>query len=283
LAFSVQGPLAIAAKFTYLLAHAFVKSGLFFTSGILLHRLRSISEREIFRRGRGMHWIAGLWFLGGAGLAGAPPFSTMLGEAGVSAAADLAGLRGFSLLYLFAGAITGAAVFRVGMHTFLGWGDEPVTDRAADVGELPETKAEDRRVFWYQSTPAAVCIIVAAVVSFLPGWLPALRDSSAGLASQAAYLHTVYSGQSVRLVQSSWQDAIPGAALRGCIGLMLAIALACTSVFRSRLRRVFRLGAFLEGRLGAVRAMQSGHPGDYVLWITIGLAVFGSATMFLLR
>jgi hypothetical protein len=29
--------------------------------------------------------------------------------------------------------------------------------------------------------------------------------------------------------------------------------------------------------------MQSGHPGDYVLWLTIGLAVFGSAAMLLLR
>jgi hypothetical protein len=29
--------------------------------------------------------------------------------------------------------------------------------------------------------------------------------------------------------------------------------------------------------------MQSGHPGDYVLWITIGLAIFGSATMLFMR
>ena len=28
---------------------------------------------------------------------------------------------------------------------------------------------------------------------------------------------------------------------------------------------------------------QSGHPGDYVLWITIGLATLGTANLLLLR
>ena len=60
-------------------------------------------------------------------------------------------------------------------------------------------------------------------------------------------------------------------------------ALACTSVFRGKLARWLRIGAFLEGPLTTLRALQSGHPGDYVLWLTVGLAVFGSATLFLLR
>jgi multicomponent Na+:H+ antiporter subunit D len=59
--------------------------------------------------------------------------------------------------------------------------------------------------------------------------------------------------------------------------------LACTSVFRGKLARGLRIGAFLEGPLTTLRTLQSGHPGDYVLWLTVGLAVFGSATLFLLR
>ena len=69
---------------------------------------------------------------------------------------------------------------------------------------------------------------------------------------------------------------------RGAVAFILAILLASSSVFRKLPRRL-RLGGFLEGHQSALRAMQSGHPGDYVLWITIGLAVFGSAAMFLLR
>jgi hypothetical protein len=38
------GPAAVAAMLTYLLAHALIKSGIFFMTGIMLHRLRSISE-----------------------------------------------------------------------------------------------------------------------------------------------------------------------------------------------------------------------------------------------
>ena len=296
-AFAIGGPLAIAAMLTYLLAHALVKSGLFFVTGILLHRLRSVSERALFAKGRVLRWTAVLWFLGGAGLAAAPPFSLLLGEAGASRAAELAGVPGLSLLFLFGGAITGAAVLRVGMHTFLGWCSEPLTDDAAEVGELPETRSEDQRVFPYHFLPAAFCIVGAAALSFLPGWLPVLRSSAAALASQGAYIHTLYSGQSysvqsyavqsysvqtVPMSQPSWSGAVTGAALRGLLGLALALALACTSVFRERLPRRLRLGTYLEGPL-ALRSMQSGHPSDYVLWLTVGVALFGSAAMLLLR
>ena len=80
LAFAMLGPLAIAAMLTYLLGHALIKSGLFFVSGMMLHRLRSINERILFGKGVKLRWTAGLWFLGAIGLAAAPPFSLMLGE-----------------------------------------------------------------------------------------------------------------------------------------------------------------------------------------------------------
>ncbi|MGH9616240.1 MAG: hypothetical protein ACRD28_05800 [Acidobacteriaceae bacterium] len=43
------------------------------------------------------------------------------------------------------------------------------------------------------------------------------------------------------------------------------------------------MGAYLENGFHPLRAMQSGHPGDYVLWITIGLALFGVSVQALLR
>src|ERR1700748_1735486 len=78
--FAIQGPLAIAAMLVYLVAHAFVKSSLFFVSGIMLHRLRSMSELGLFGRGCSLRWTAALWFLGGVGLGAGPCFSTMLGD-----------------------------------------------------------------------------------------------------------------------------------------------------------------------------------------------------------
>ena len=92
--FAIQGPLAIAAMLIYLVAHAFTKSSLFFVSGIILHRLRSMSEHLLFGKGRSLRWTAALWFVGGIGLAAGPGFSTMLAEAGTSIAAQQAGLHG---------------------------------------------------------------------------------------------------------------------------------------------------------------------------------------------
>jgi multicomponent Na+:H+ antiporter subunit D len=287
-AFAIQGPLAIAALLIYLVAHAFVKSSLFFVTGIILHRLRSMSEQLIFRKGVTLHWTAVLWFLGGTGLAAAPPFSTLLGEAGASSAAERAGVHGISWLFLFGGILTGAAVFRVGMHTFFGWGTKPLTDRAAQVDEMPETGSEDKIVFWYHFVPPAICLGIAATLTFLPHWQSTVAAAGAQMYSQAAYLHTVYTGVRPPLPPSSWASEIAGpeitgAALRGVTAVVLALALACTSVFRLRLKRYLRIGAFLEGPLPALRAFQSGHPGDYVLWITVGVALFGLASMFLLR
>jgi len=287
LAMAIGSPLAIAAMLTYLLAHAFLKSSLFFTSGIILHRLRSISERILFRRGTRLPAIAALWFLGGAGLAAAPGFATMLAEAGVARAEELEHLHGISLLFLIGGVLTGAAVFRVGIHTFLGWGSEPLTDAAAEVGELPETGEADHRISWYHALPPALLLAFALALPFLPGWLPVLANAAVTLSaqpvSQAAYLHTVYTGQTVSLTQPLWRQALPAAAGRGALALVLAWTLACTSVFRTRIQRWMRVGPRLEGEQRLLRTLQSGHPGDYVLYLTAGLALFGSAAMLLLR
>jgi multicomponent Na+:H+ antiporter subunit D len=283
LAFAIQGPVAVAAMLTYLLAHAFVKSGLFFTAGVILHRLRSISEKALYGAGKRLWVVAALWFLGGAGLAGAPPFATMLAEAGVSPAEKDAGLHGVALLFIFGGLMTGGAVFRIGMHTFFGWGAEPKTDPAAEMGELPETAAGDRDIFWYHYLPPVLCMTAALALPFLAGWMAVLRNAAAEMVNQQAYLHTVYTGQTVTLVLLSWESAIPEAGLHGAIAIVLAAGLACSSVFRRKLRKPLRVGDVLEGPMRPWRDAQSGHPGDYVMWVTVGVAAFGTATMFLLR
>jgi multicomponent Na+:H+ antiporter subunit D len=282
--FALQGPLAIAAMLIYLVAHAFIKSSLFFVSGILLHRLRSVSEQTLFAKGRELRWTGTLWFLGGIGLAAAPGFSNMLAEAGMSRAAQQAGVHGLSWLFMFAGVFTAAAVFRVGMHTFAGWGEFPITDRSAIVGELPETKDEHQVIFWYHFVPPLLCIVFAVSLTFVPLWPNAIGEAAAHLYDQSAYVNTVYTGHSTPLAPPpSWRDEVSGAAFRGTAAVLLAFALACSSVFRRQLARYLRIGAFLEGPLVLLRSVQSGHSGDYVLWVTVGVAAFGSAVLYLLR
>jgi hypothetical protein len=112
-------------------------------------------------------------------------------------------------------------------------------------------------------------------------WLPALRDAGATFASRAAMLSLTYNGSVIYARLDSWPLA--SAAFHGLLALALAVLLACTSVFRVRLPRLLRIGAFVESGIPPLRAMQSGHPGDYVFWIRVGLASVGLATLILLR
>jgi multicomponent Na+:H+ antiporter subunit D len=282
-AIAIGGPEAFAGMMIYLLGHALVKGSLFLSAGILLHRLRAVGERSLFGEGKPLHWTAVLWFLGALGLGAAPAFLTMTGEAGISHAAEQSGLHWISWTCLVGGALTSAAVFRVGMHTFFGWGTEPITDEAAEVGELPETASEDQRIFWYQYTPAAVSLFASVALIAFPGWLHVLRDASVGFVQQAVTLHLIYTGSPIHATGPDWTAALRDAALRGAMACTIGLLLACTSVFRTRIARSLRLGAFLESGFRPLRKMQSGHPGDYVLWLTIGLATFSAAAFCLLR
>jgi multicomponent Na+:H+ antiporter subunit D len=282
LAIGLGTPLAFAAMTVYLIAHAFIKGGLFFASGLLLHRLGAIGERELFAKGRETPWTGALWFLGAIGLAAAPPFLLMTAEAGISKAGEELGYAWISWVNLIAGMLTAAAVLRVGMHTFFGWGARPITDEAAEVGELPETPDAAPLITWYQFAPAAFCIAFPIALAGFPAWLGTLRDACAVFSSQAATLHLVYTGAPVPDHLPGWSDAFAAAALRGAVAFLAAVLLACTSVFRSRLRRSLRIGAFLESGFHPLRVLQSGHPGDYVLWLTVGLAVLSAASVLLL-
>jgi multicomponent Na+:H+ antiporter subunit D len=281
---ALHSPLAVAALLVYLLAHALVKSSLFFCSGMLLQNLRTISEPKLFGRGRTLRLTAVLWFAAAAGLAGAPPFLTMAGEALSSRAAEPLGLHWLFVAFIVGGVFTGGAALRAGMHIFFGWGSPAISDSAAEVDELPETRPEDARLFWYHYTPPAVCVFGALALTFSPALRAGMLLAGSRLANGSAYVAAVYSGHTAPVSSVAWPgNWVAAAAMHGVVTLILALLLAFTSVFRLRLPRALRLGAFLEGPLAPLRTLQSGHSGDYVLWITTGAALIGAAFLILLQ
>ena len=283
LAVALKGTLATAGFLVYFAGHALVKSSLFFVAGMLLHRYRTMSEPVLHGRAKDQLGTAALWFLGGLGLAGFPWFGTALGDALISNAADADGIRWVSYAFLLSGALTAGAVFRVGLHAFLGWGDEPISDRSAQVDEMPETK-QNRRRPWHQAAAPMVCLGAAIALMFAPRVREEALMAANRMESHAAYLHAVYRGTLLPLKLPPDLDlSARTAALHGGIASLLGLALALTSVFRKRLGRRWRVGAYLEGQLGGLRALQSGHVGDYVLWMTIGTVALGGAYVVLLR
>lgn len=234
-------------------------------------------------RARDQMGAAALWFMGGLGLAGFPCFGTSLGDALTSNAADAKGIHWVSYAFLVSGALTAGAVFRVGLHAFLGWGEAPINDRSAQVDEKPETRQKGSRP-WYLAAPPIACLGAAIALMFAPHVRQEALMAANRMESHAAYLHAVYKGTLLPLKLPEGMDlSARTAGIHGAIAALIGLVLALSSVFRSRLRRRLRVGAFLEGRLGGLRALQSGHVGDYVLWMTIGTVVLGGAYVVLLR
>ena len=97
-----------------------------------------------------------------------------------------------------------------------------------------------------------------------------------------SYAHAVYQQFTpVVLVQAK---GVPGKDwLLAALHAGLAIALAFWAVDRKRVPRVLRWPSHIEGPLRPLRAMQSGHPGDYVAWLTVGFAALGAAAFWLGR
>lgn len=284
IAMAMLGPLATAGFLVYLAAHAFIKASLFFVAGILLHRYRTASSPLLFGRGKKQPAVAALWFLGGLGLAGLPVFATALGDAFASHAGQASGMGWIAYVFVLSGLLTAGAVFRVGLQTFLGWGSPPISDRGAQVDEMPETQGAAYRTPWYHVAPPAVCLCAAAALAFTPHVRAFALVAANRLWVQAGYLHAVYSGHMLPLPLPAHVDLHAStAALHGILASLLALLLALTSVFRLRLKRPWRVGAFLEGPLGALRLLQSGHIGDYVTWMTIGVSLLGAAFVVLLR
>jgi hypothetical protein len=71
--------------------------------------------------------------------------------------------------------------------------------------------------------------------------------------------------------------------LLGLLRVGLAAGLALWAALHLRVPRALRWPSHLEGSMERVRALQSGHPGDYVAWVTVGFAVLGAAAFWLGR
>ncbi|HEV2327081.1 MAG TPA: proton-conducting transporter membrane subunit [Terracidiphilus sp.] len=276
---AIGTPVAITGWLLYLFSHAMAKGGLFFIAGILLHRLRSMSEPVLHARGRPLKFTALLWLAGGFALAGFPPFGIGSGEDLIAAAIHGHGLEMWvSFLFFFTGALTAGAVFRIFLRVFLGLGEKGPSDRASRIGEVPEDDEEERTVPARLFVPALICIFLSAAPEAIAHSQDALLLVVNRFVSKPAYIHAIY-GQPFTL-PAAHLPATAGLA-RDLAALFIAALLACAAVYARRLPRGLRLATRLEGQFFPFRGVQSGHPGDYVVWAMVGF-VFVGGCLYLL-
>lgn len=281
--FALLTPKALAGFVVYALSHGFIKGGLFLCAGIVLHRLQRIGEDHLHGRGRGMWFTAALFILGAWGLAGVAPFGTLLGESMISDAAKEFHHRWLVYLFLFVEIVTAAAVLRVTFRIFFGWGDPAPTDKSSQVEERPETDKQHENTPAVMFFSAAFLILMGIAITAMPQFSSTTEAAAQLFTNQTAYARMVLDNAEPAPPALPQQTALGSSVIRSSIAGLLALLLALATVFRNRFTIVSDFTDGLERGDSFLRKLHSGHPGDYVAWLTLGAAMLGGLFVIFLR
>ncbi|HEX4227474.1 MAG TPA: complex I subunit 5 family protein [Bryobacteraceae bacterium] len=262
-------PAGLAGAAIYALAHGMVKGGLFLAAGILLHRFQSVDEHDLYGKARREPATAAVFFAGAVGLTGFPFSGLAAGHDLMSASAKSAGFDWLRWIFIFADGVTAAAALRAGGRIFFGWGPVEREENAPKHEEKPETEGR------HQYTPATMFIpaCVLVVGGLLVGFVPDLKQAAIAAATQfensRAYAASVLDSQYLRTVAPAAPEAPE--MLPGLLALLGAIVIALVHLFSARGRQ---LSSALWKPLRLLHRLHSGHVGDYVAFLTFGMACF---------
>ncbi len=282
--FGLLQPGGLAGTAIYVLGHAFVKASLFLCSGIMLHRFGSIDELELRGRGKGHLLIGAVTLAGGLGLADMPPFGTFWGASLIFEAASSSGYGWLEWVFGAASMLTAGAVLRLFGRVFAGWGPRyPVSSNSAQIEEEPETVAGHSHVPAVMMIPALVLIVLGVAVGAVSGWQQTLFSAAIRMQDRAGYAgHVLYGAIHQTQIAQAWNPWKTETLLHGFGTVCGAILLAGLSLFHRRIRLKRRLSGNWMG-IHFLQRLQSGHIGDYVTWILVGLFAFGAAFASVLR
>ncbi|WP_104820049.1 proton-conducting transporter membrane subunit [Kitasatospora sp. MMS16-BH015] len=273
---AVLTPEGLAGTALYVLAHAGTKAALFGLTGVLLDRYGSVDETGLHGRARELPLVGVLYGLGALALAGLPPFGTGLGKA-VAEEAAARHSPWFPAVFVLVSALTGGAALRAALRVFAGLGSPPVGHdpvATSGEGEAPEVRGPHRRIPVPMVAVPAALLLAGLATGLLPPLSRALATAAAAFTDRSAYLAatlTTASPPPGTPPPSAWWTA-SGLAL-GLLSAALATALALAAVRRAPRRDPRRSPSRLHrALLHPLRRLHSGLIGDYVAWLTVGLA-----------
>jgi multicomponent Na+:H+ antiporter subunit D len=270
-------PKSLAGVADLVVAHAFLKGGLFLACGLVLRQLQRIDELRLHGLGRATPTTAVLWFSAAFGLVGIPYVGSFAGHALLDDGA-IAGSYGWlpPLAMIATGACSGV-MLRAGARVFLGWG--PAEDEL--LSDEPGENAPARDANVQLLTIVTVVMVVAGLVaSVVPGFVQRSEAAARRFADRSGYTARVLHDTPVALpprppvtVVSSTGTSIA----YGTGALLVALGVAAGGLWYRRLPSAsLRCAARLLGPPVAIlRAGHSGIVGDYLLWIAAGTAVVG--------
>ncbi len=262
-----------AAALLYVLAHAGVKSALFLLAGVTLNRYGSVDEVDLHARGAAHRGTGWLLVVGGLALAGLPPFGVSLAKALGEDAVIHAGDAWAVVVIVVASALSGSAVLRFAARVYFGLGERAKPLPGASSGEeVRDTTFERRPV----SAVASILLLLAGgfTIGVVPGIHAAALRAAAAFVDAAGYSGAALNGTAVAPAASSAGDWTWLGVLLGFASAALAVGVAGLALFgRGLLGRVPTLHRRTTRSLRVLHAVHSGHVGDYVVWLVVGLAV----------
>lgn len=275
--------LGLAGAGIYVLGHSLVKASLFLAAGILLHRFESVDEMELYGKGRQAKVAGMVFFLGAAGLSGTPLSGIDSGDEWMHESATALGYQWTHWVSLFADVITSAAVLRTWGRVFFGWGprEEQNEGNPEEDGEKneekPETKEGHEHTPFTMAFPPVVLVAFGLLLELVPNLMEWAWRAAARFENAAGYAARVLNGTPI---------PAPSAAPHASIHILsfstfaVAILIASAHLFSGHARRFAKLVSI---PLRPVHALHSGHVGDYIAFLTFGVAVFGVVCGLFLR
>jgi multicomponent Na+:H+ antiporter subunit D len=276
----VLGADGITGSGIFILAHAFTKGALFLLAGIIAHRLEDIDELDLHGRGRALPVTGACFAIGGLLLASLPPFGPFLGKGVIDDAASTHGFAWVGPLFALCSALSGGAILRASGRIFLGLGPVPAgahEDREAKEEE-PETVGRHDRTPAVMMVPAMLMLAAGLVTGLIPGIHDWFARAAHVFVDRAGYAHAVFGrpvpppgGVGTPLSVESW--LLGGLAAAG--GLLVAVAALWRPVWAPLAPGAGRRAVELAVR--TAHAIHSGHVGDYVTWLVLGVGALGGA------
>lgn len=263
----------------YLLGHAGVKSALFLLAGVLLNRYRSIDEIDLYGRVTERRFFPWLFLLGGLALAGLPPFGTGLGKSVLEDSLSKAGQHWGPGLVVLVSALTGGAVLRVGLRVCFGVGPRPEEHDADETtGEEEEPDQPVGNVRVTMLTAILVLMAGALAVGVIPDLGPRVGAAAEAFVDRAGYVKAVMKGTpghvSPPVASVEWTSL--GVVL-AVVSTAVAVAFALVALYAPRIAEPLKaLGRGASPVLDGLRHLHSGHVGDYIAWLFVGVAALGA-------